>query len=221
MSKYLEWDRITAATTDVAEISRLYDSGYLYIRTAKNELYQTRSLRVTLPEFKLSSENRRVLGKFPELDLTTLNLPLASKQYSWKIHKLGKHFYQKKFGENIFTAAKIKALITNAAASNFNLLLRYKLATETVGYAICYRNNELLHYAYPFYEFEAFPQNLGMAMMLKAIMFAKTQNFKYCYLGSVKNNTDKYKLQFNSLEWFDGKSWQQDIKPLKQIISPN
>jgi arginyl-tRNA--protein-N-Asp/Glu arginylyltransferase len=57
-----------------------------------------------------------------------------------------------------------------------------------------------------------------MAMMLNAILYAKENNKKYIYLGSAQRPTDTYKLQFKSLEWFDGDSWSEDLEELKNIL---
>ena len=55
-------------------------------------------------------------------------------------------------------------------------------------------------------------------MMLTAIKYAVDNNKKYIYLGSVSKPADVYKLQFNQLEWFDGKLWQSNIDYLKALI---
>jgi len=74
--------------------------------------------------------------------------------------KLAKDFYEQKFGPNIMSAAKIKEMLTDSAKSNFNSLLTYKHHMPKInlnlqsGYAICYMNNSLLHYSYPFYDLD-------------------------------------------------------------------
>jgi arginyl-tRNA--protein-N-Asp/Glu arginylyltransferase len=57
-----------------------------------------------------------------------------------------------------------------------------------------------------------------MSMMLRAIIWAKENNKKYVYLGSVKDEKAKYKLQFAGLEWFDGERWNDDLDELKNIL---
>jgi hypothetical protein len=53
-------------------------------------MYQTRSLRIDLSKFELSSENKRILKKNNSLLLTTYSLPYPD--YYWQIGKLGKEF---------------------------------------------------------------------------------------------------------------------------------
>lgn len=75
-----------------------------------------------------------------------------------------------------------------------------------------------LHYAYPFYDKNLIGSNIGMGMMLKAILHAKEKQKSYIYLGTVYTEQSLYKTQFKGLEWFDGESWSTDIDDLKNKI---
>ncbi|MFQ5492686.1 MAG: hypothetical protein ACE5DX_00805 [Candidatus Dojkabacteria bacterium] len=217
MHDYLTWDKTTLDSYEPETITEQYSQGYVFGRTGKGDMFQTRSLRVELSRFQLSSENRRVTQKFPELKVKSNSLPLTEDEYDWNIHRLGKEFYTKKFGVGTFSASKLRAILKDDDSTSFNMLLEYSLES-TVGYAICYQNNSIIHYAYPFYEFELYPANLGMSMMIGAIEFAAEMKLEYIYLGSVKNESDKYKLQFSGLQWFDGKDWQGDLSVLKKLL---
>jgi arginyl-tRNA--protein-N-Asp/Glu arginylyltransferase len=218
---YLSWDTQTINDFSASVVSEMYGKGYVFTRKSKGLMNQTRSLRISLSNFELQSENRRVLRKTEDLALTTQSLPLAISSYSWEIHKLGKDYYTKKFGDGVFTAAKIKELVTDWTKSNYNLLLNFSAgeAKSNVGYCIAYQNNEILHYAYPFYDLDKYQNNYGMGMMLQAILYAQRAAKKYFYLGSATRPADNYKLQFKGLEWFDGQQWSTDIDQVKQLIS--
>ena len=218
MENYLQFAETTVDADNTAEVSAKYNDGYLFTRKAKGNMYQTRSLRLKLAGFEFNSENRRVLRKFPVIEVRELSLPIVREDYDWKIHKMGKHFYEKKFGKGIFSAAKIKTLLTDKEKSNFNLLLRYSLPDGIAGYAIAYLSSDVFHYAYPFYEFEKYPSNFGMAMMIRAILIAQKSGCSYAYLGSVRSDKDLYKLQFEGLEWFDGAAWQTSLEELKRTV---
>jgi arginyl-tRNA--protein-N-Asp/Glu arginylyltransferase len=56
-------------------------------------------------------------------------------------------------------------------------------------------------------------------MMLRAILWASETNRNYIYLGSAQRPSDTYKLQFEGIEWFDGKAWQTDLQKLKELIA--
>lgn len=178
---------------------------------------QTRSVRIDLTKFELSSENRRILKKNEVLKIKAAPLPYAN--YDWQIGKLAKDFYDTKFGEGTFSANKIKELLTEKEKGNFNGLLEYSENDKTIGYAIAYQTDYILHYSYPFYNLETSSKDIGMGMMLLAILYAKEHDKKYVYLGSAQRETDVYKLQFKGLEWFDGKNWSVDMKKLKTILA--
>jgi len=218
MTNYFKWDTKTITDFSESNIAQMYDEGYVFTRVGKGIMNQTRSLRINLKNFSLNSENRRVLRKTDGLKMFSSPLPLCLADYDWRIQKLGKDYYETKFGKGVFSANKIKELVTDIEKSNFNLLLRY-IEKFPMGYAICYGNNEILHYAYPFYNLLQYQNNYGMAMMLGAIIYAQESHLCYIYLGSASKPADKYKLQFEGLEWFDGQNWQNDLGELNKIIN--
>ena len=216
---YLKWQQIKTNDFSEQNINSLYADGFLFGRLGRGIMDQTRSVRIDLFDFQLSSENRRILKKTEGVEITNKALPYFS--YDWKIGKLGKDFYDTKFGEKTFSANKLKELLTDRIKSNFNKLLIYKLNNleKILGYAICLETNEILHYSYPFYELNTEIPNLGIGMMLRAILWAQETNKRYIYLGSAQRPSDIYKLQFEGLEWFDGKNWQTDLIKLKAILA--
>jgi arginyl-tRNA--protein-N-Asp/Glu arginylyltransferase len=218
MKNYLKWNEITIKDFDNKNINRLYNNGYVFTRTGKGVMNQTRSIRIDLNKFELSSENRRILKKTEDIGHKTYDLPYS--EYNWKIGKVVKDFYTEKFGDGTFSANKIKELLTTEY--NFNKLFIYNNSKENLGYCICYENKEILHYSYPFYVLSpmsyVFNPNTGMSMMIQAINYAKESGKKYIYLGSAKDEKAKYKLQFKGLEWFDGEKWSEDLEELKQQI---
>jgi len=215
---YLIWDTKKINDFSPDEISGLYNKGFVFTRKGKGEMYRTRSLRIDLSKFSTHTKNKRILRKTADLQLQTKQLPLPIAEYNWQIHKLGKDYYDQKFGENIFSASKIKELLTDSQKSNYNLLLCYTEKESIVGYVIAYQNDEMIHYAYPFYDLEKYFNHYGMGMMLRAILFAKESGRKYFYLGSVSRPADIYKLYFRGLEWNDGQVWRVDIEFLKGLI---
>lgn len=213
---YLKWKEITTSDLSDVTLSNLYHEGFVLTRKGKGEMDQTRSVRIDLSKFTLSSENRRILKKTEGLELEVAQLPYSD--YSWEIGKLGKDFYEDKFGQGTFSANKIKELLTDKEKSNFNKLFLYNFENKQAGYSIVYENSEILHYSYPFYDRATAISNLGLGMMLRAIVYAQESGKKYIYLGSAQRPTDIYKLQFAGLEWFDGVKWQTDQLELEKIL---
>jgi len=213
MNEYLKWNETTIASFSEENINSLYNEGYVFGRPNKGYMNQTRSMRIDLSKFEMSSENRRVLRKTEDLQLEVNSVPY--EKYSWEIGKLAKDFYTEKFGDGTFSANKIKEILTTK--HNFNKLFVYSVADQDTGYAICFEDDDIFHYSYPFYNLEA-KKNTGMGMMLRAIEYAKEHNKKYIYLGSAQRPSDTYKLQFKGLEWFDGEKWDSDLEELKKIL---
>lgn len=224
---YLYWNQQIVTDFSAANITALYHEGYLFTRLGKALMRQTRSVRIDLSKFELSSENRRILRKTENLFLAPENLPL--KNYHWQIGKMVKKFYDAKFGPRVFSANKARELLTDKTKSSFNLLLAYSRSREQrdknnalIGGAICYKNSKILHYSYPFYDLSLTPdqlsKNIGMGMMLEAIIYSQEKGCRHIYLGSAQRPGDRYKLQFTGLEWFDGKRWQRDLQTLKKAL---
>lgn len=216
MNEYFSWNKKILEELSETEILNHFNNGYLFTREQKGSMYQTRSLRIALDRFAPSSENRRILAKVEGLTVSEHILPL--EPYDWQIHKLGKNYYETKFGPGVFSANKIKELLTKPSESNFNRLLEYSFNGDLVGYTICYADSSIMQYAYPFYDLSKYANNFGMGMMLKAIELAKNSGKTHIYLGSATRPKDSYKLQFDGLEWFDGANWQQDLAQLKDLL---
>lgn len=241
MNEYLHFDRITIDDFSEKNITSLYNQGYIFTRREKGVMDQTRSVRINLEHFEESSENRRILRNTHTIQYKHESIPYDA--YNWKIGKLAKDFYDTKFGKGTFSANKIKEILTDSTETNFTSLLRFDVMNDpglciangaqqpvgfvttefkpecSDGYAICYENKDMMHYAYPFYNLETAINNMGMGMMLLAILHAKNANKSYIYLGSAQRASDIYKLQFKGLEWFDGKVWQSDTEALKKLLA--
>ncbi|MDP2593542.1 MAG: hypothetical protein Q8P52_02760 [bacterium] len=225
---YLHWDQKTITDFSPESVEALYNNGYVFTRLGKGVMHQTRSARIDLSKFELSSENRRILKKCEGLEMEKLPLPLSlssddtryaihDTRYSWPIGKMAKDFYQSRGAE--FSANKVKELLTDNSKSNFNCLLRYTLhaTRHTSSYAICYDSPNIFHYSYPFYDINA-PKDTGLGMMLLAIQKAKEDGRKYFYIGSLQRHSDTYKLQFEGMEWFDGNEWNTDMEAIKKLL---
>ena len=218
--EYYKTDQKILTDFNAINITELYSKGYVITRVKKGLFNQTRSLRIDLSKFELNSENRRVLKKNENLDLVLKELPYQN--YSWEIHKLGKDFYTIKFGDGTMSASKIKEMFLEPDKSNVNSSFEYLIENKDIGFCLLYINDSIVHYAYPFYDLSIPKENnIGMAMMLKAIVWAKENNKQYIYLGSAVDSKSKYKLQFEGLEWFDEKTqdWNTNLEDLKALIN--
>lgn len=215
--EYLHWDEQMVTDLSETNVTAMYERGYVFTRIGKGAMQKTRSVRIDLSKFEMSSENRRIIKKTEGVEFVPMTLPLAD--YTFVLGKMAKDFYDLKFGPGIMSAQKTKEILTDQSKSNFNSLLTYMDQVKTIGWAISYENKYLLHYSYPFYNLESSPKDMGLGMMIRAIEYAKSQKKKYVYLGSLQRPADTYKIQFSGLEWFDGQSWQKDFEPVKKILA--
>src|SRR3989344_9157931 len=159
---YLSWDEKTVVDFSDKSVEDMYNTGYLFTRKGKGVMDQTRSLRIDLCKFELSSENKRILKKTEKLPFTIHDLESGDFEYKWGMAKLAKDFYDR-FGEKTFSANKAKELLTVPSKSNFNLLLDYG-----TGYVICYESKNIFHYAYPFYSLSgSSAKSMGLGMMIR------------------------------------------------------
>lgn len=213
--KYDKTDEINISDFSNENIEGMYEKGYKFTRVSKGNMQSTKNLRINLKDFELSSENRRILNKFPTLNVHFVNIPVID--YTYEIGKIGKDFYDTKFGKGTFSANKIKEILTNEV-SNFNALGIFEIDNKIVGYVIVYKTANILHYSYPFYLLEYEKTSLGLCMMTKVIELTKNENIKYVYIGGANSKKDMYKLQFKGLEWWDKDKWNRNIEELKEII---
>jgi len=232
---YLNWDEKIIIDFSEENIAAMYADGYVFTRIGKGVMQQTRSLRINLENFFPTSENRRILRKTEGISLESVTIPY--KSYSFEIGKMAKDFYDNKFGVGTMSVQKIKEMMTSPDKSNFNCVFRYSAKPSEdvsrlsavgqrqsgdifirLGYAICYASNSIIHYSYPFYDLDSAPKDMGLGMMIRAIQHAKGLDIKYVYLGSLQRPSDVYKLQFESMEWFDGKEWKNDLEEAKKIL---
>ncbi len=188
------------------------NKGFIPTRVAKDTFVLGRSTRVNLSSFELSSENRRVMKKFPEFTM----LPIENNgfKYDYTIGKLAKTFYAK-FGDVKVSPQRIKWAITSGA---FTHILKFENNGEFRGYCIANIRDGIMSYVFPFYDLDVSEPGTGMAMMLNAINWAKSENLMHVYLGSCYSESALYKTQFKGFEWFDGVNWDPNIKALKALV---
>ena len=197
------------------EVEKIYSNGFLPIRSLQRVYYLSRDIRVDLDEFEISSENRRILKKTENFESDLV--PLSEFTYTAEIQKFCKNYAEQKLGKGLFPAAAIKSIFTNKI---FNYVFVFKEVStqKEVGYAVCFISENLLQYAYAFYDLEYFKDNLGARMILEAVLWANKSNKKYAYLGTCYEESALYKTEFKGVEFFNGFRWSEDLEELKRLV---
>lgn len=194
---------------------KIYDQGFLPIRSIPNLYYLTRSVRVNLSEFELSSENRRIIKKTE--NLITSFLPLTDFNYYPSVQKFCKDYLVKVASGSLVTAATIRNIF-NKGVYNQIFVWKEKNSQKDVGYAVCYLNDILIQYGHSFYDLSFPERSLGARMMLEAVRWAKDNNRKYAYLGTCYSKNALYKTEFKGIEFFNGFTWSDNLEELKGLI---
>lgn len=197
------------------EAEKIYENGFLPIRSLPEVYYLSRNIRVDLSKFEISSENRRILKKTENFESNLI--PLSEFTYTAKVQKFCKDYSEQKLGKGLFSAAAIKSIFANKI---FNYVFVFKeIGTQKeVGFAVCFISENFLQYGYAFYDLEYFKDNLGARMMLEAILWANKSNKKYAYLGTCYEESALYKTEFKGVEFFNGFRWSEDLNELKELV---
>lgn len=192
---------------------RIYGNGFLPNRYLKNVYYLSRSVRVNLERFDLSSENRRILKKTE--GITAELVRLSDFSYLPAVQKFCKNYVDEKLGKGLFSTETIKSIFTNRI---FSHVFIFKGGGDVVGYAISVVLDNFVQYGYAFYNLNYLKQNLGARMMLEAVIWAKNNQKKFVYLGTCYHESNLYKTEFSGVEFFNGFKWSGDLNELKKLV---
>lgn len=194
---------------------RIYEKGFLPIRSIPDVYYLARSLRVDLSGFELSSENRRILKKTE--DFKSDLLTLSEFKYDSIIQKFCKNYMVKKFGKESMTAAGIRRIF-KSGIYNYVFVWKERKTEKVIGYSVCLISANFVQYAHAFYDLGYFQRSLGARMILEAVKWAKESNKKFIYLGTCYEKSAFYKTEFKGIEFFNGFKWSDNLEELKELV---
>jgi len=201
------------------ELPRIYDMGFLPysndITEAGEIFYLARSLRVNLPEFRDSSENRRVDQKLSELALT-LELCEAAK-FNFKDSEFRKRCLEhagSRFTGNAINETRFDYILSRKVLSH---VFRFFHEGREIANILCLIENDILHYWFAFFDIRYLGDYpIGKWLMWRVIKWAKENGMYRVYLGTCYGEKALYKVRdFKALSFFDGQEWNHDIKKLK------
>ena len=202
---------------DIAETDEVYRLGFLpysnSLHLEENYFYMARSLRVELDKFSPTSENRRVDRKIAEInpqiklikkadfvrdaDFDIFCLDYAAQRFDGKMPKERfDYIYNWQYLNNIFEFKDVD--------------------NQRLGYVFAVISENIIHYWFSFYDLQYSRLGLGKWMMYKVIEWAKENGLQEVYLGTCYGEKAMYKMRdFKGLSYFDGNSWNPDMKKLK------
>lgn len=196
-------------------VEKIYENGFLPIRSIQSVYFLSRSVRVDLNKFEPSSENRRILKKTE--NFSSKVIPLAQFDYGPSVQKMCSNYADEKFGKDVLPTSTIRAIFKNGVYNSIIVFTENSSGVE-VGYAVCHITKNLIQYAFSFYDLTYLKDNLGARMMLEAVSLGKVQDKSYIYLGSCYSRESLYKTEYKGVEFFNGYSWSSNLLELKYIL---
>lgn len=194
----------------------IFAKGFLPASRNFERYYMCRHVRVALPEFSPSSENRRIFKKGKGIDLALLSR--SEFDYTTERRHFFKTYADIKFGKDVMTFARLDTLFDAKIVSHVLLFTDSKSGKEVGAVTLYLEPPKLAFYYYAFYDLNYYERNLGMFMMTSAVARFAKLGFEYIYLGSCYSRNALYKTQFSGAEFFNGFKWSQNLKELKYLI---
>lgn len=216
--KYLFPYQVWLCKEERDSVEKIYENGLLPIRSIPSVYFLSRSVRVDLSKFDLSSENRRILKKTKNFSSKVISL--SDFNYSSMVQKMCSSYADEKLGKDVLPTSTIRAIFKNGVYNNIIVFTDNSSGRE-VGYAVCYINKNLIQYAFSFYELKYLKDNLGARMMLEAVLWSKTNDKSYIYLGSCYSRESLYKTEYKGVEFFNGFTWSTNLEELKYLLERN
>ncbi len=195
----------------------LFEAGFLPSSKALDRFYLNRHIRVDLRQFKLSSENRRILRKGEAFRVQLV--PRAEFAYTPERREFCLRYAEQRLGQGVMTAARLDELFASPLATH--LLVAQDAATgRDAGYAVLYVSpGRMAYYYFAYYDLELAAKNLGMFLMTSAVAHFAAAGSRHLYLGTCYSKKGLYKTQFGGCEFFNGVRWSANLDELKHLLA--
>ncbi|MSU35389.1 MAG: GNAT family N-acetyltransferase [Pedosphaera sp.] len=195
--------------------------GFLPGSPLLDRFYLCRNLRVHLNAFSPSSENRRILGKFKDVEV--LLTPRSEFDFSDDRRRRWLHFARERFGVEVMPEERLNRLMASPVVSH---VLQFQVTRDgerhELGCVLMYLDEpRIAYYYYAFYELEYFSSSLGLYMMTSAVARFARAGYRHIHLGTCYTKSALYKIQFSGIEFFNGGRWSTDLDELKFMIRRN
>ncbi len=198
----------------------LYAAGFHPGSPGLERFVLCRHLRVHLPEFRLSSENRRILRRGEGLEVEVV--PREDFTCTSQVRNAWLAFAETRFGAGVMPSARLDGLLSGRVINRVIVCRDSAEGGREVGHALLYvESSRMAHYYYAFYDLTHRVRSLGLFLMTSALVLFQRSGFEYVYLGTCYSERALYKTQFAALEFFNGISWSRNLKELKFLVHRN
>ena len=197
-------------------LSAPYMKGYLPYSGklgVRNTFYMARSARVPLGRFTLSSENRRIAKKH-DGSFEKERIPIAEFNTTDEAFlSFCLEYFRARHGDAM-PSARLDFILSLELISH---IVVYKKEGAVVGYIFEVSDDLMTHFWYSFYDLSYLQQSLGLWLMLDSMRDAGEAGRTHFYLGTAYGEKGLYKTNFEPLEFWDGATWNNDVKGLKEL----
>ncbi len=193
-----------------------FERGFLPGAPDLSRFYLSRNLRVCLPRYTPSSENRRVLRQGAGVSVTLL--PRAAFDYSAARRAAWQAYADRRFGAGTMGGERLDRLMSSPVVSH--LLVFHEAATaREIGTVLLYLEPpRIAFYYYAFYELDGTPRSLGLFMMTAAVRQFAELGYTALHLGTCYSERALYKAQFAGLQFCNGLGWSENREELKYLV---
>lgn len=215
-SRYL-YPYVIWATPEPGEApADLFNAGFLPGARGVDLFYLCRNLRLDLAAFKPSSENRRILRKGE--GLTMKLVPRAEFDFSPARQEFFLKYAEARYGPGVMPPARLELLFNSPLATHLLVFNDAATGAETGVVLLYLEAPRVAFYRYSFFDLNHPNRSLGLFLMTTAALYFAEQKFTHLYLGTCYSERALYKTQFNSVEWFNGFRWSQNLDELKHAL---
>lgn len=195
----------------------LYAAGFHPASPDLDRFVLCRHLRLPLPGFVPSSENRRILRKGAGMGVELV--PRSSYPYGEEVRRKWLAFAEERFGPGVMPAERLDRLMGGRVISHVMVFREGAAGGDEVGAVLMHLEApRMAHYYYAFYDRGHANGSLGLSMMTAAAGFLRDAGFGHLYLGTCYSRRALYKVQFAGIQFFDGTDWSGDIRILKHLV---
>jgi len=209
---------VYAVQENPGETNMIYEKGFLpysdhrILGNRRGVYYLTRSLRIRLKDFSLTSENRRIRRKMSDEQPA---LEIKDKE-TFRNDKAFWNFCRNYAAERIGDKMPPERLEYIFEHPYFNKIAVFSGAGGPVGYVWLVETDKIMHYWFAFFDTSLMHNGIGKWMMEQMISYAKENGKEFMYLGTCYGTKPMYKMRdFRAVEFFDGNRWNTDINLLK------
>jgi hypothetical protein len=188
-------------------------SGFLPSLPDLSRWYLCRQVRVELPAFSPTSENRRILRKGAGLSCTLLE----RSAFGFDPPRLEFcHGCACRRWSRPPPRERIERIFASPLTSHVALFRRPD--GSDAGIVTLLRDGGTWFYSNAFHDPEA-PPGTGAFLMTETVRMLARDGQGFLHLGTCYSRPSLYKVQFPGVRFFDGNRWCADVKALKHLIS--